>query len=198
MIVGITCGGPDLYDRVRAALVAGIDRVIVRESALPPGLAALAEAWPYRLVLHTRMPGALDLAANLPVSLHYASDVAPPFGAGPFSVSAHSPAEVRRARAAGASWALLSPIWRSPSKPTDRRRPLGVSALRVEGAVALGGVSPERVGRCRAAGAQGVAGMGGIFGAPDVAEAVGAWRAAWDQTDPDQKDRLQKDQRSSS
>lgn len=180
MIVGITCGGPDLGARVRAALEAGIDRVIVREDTLPDGLEPLAEAWPYRLVLHTRMPGAAERAASLPVSLHFASDATPTVGPNPFSVSAHDPAEVRQALAAGAAWALLSPIWRSPSKPEDRRRPLGPAVLRVEGAVALGGVSPERVAACRAAGARGVAGMGGIFGASDVAEAVGAWRAAWD------------------
>ncbi len=178
MIVGITCGGPALLARVRDALDAGLDRVIVREPVLPDGLDALAERWPHRVVLHARMPGAGALASRLPVSLHYASDMAP--GAGAFSVSAHSAAEVRCARAAGASWALLSPIWRSPSKPGDQRRPLGVRVLRVEGAVALGGVTPARVPRCRAAGAVGVAGMGGIFGARDVAAAVGAWVSAWD------------------
>ncbi|MDP2312309.1 MAG: thiamine phosphate synthase [Pseudomonadota bacterium] len=197
MIVGITCGGDDLLGRVRAALAAGIDHVIVREAALPAGLAPIAEAWPHRLVLHARMPGAVALAAELPVRLHFASDVPPASGCasadsvrdprsgserGPargFSVSAHSPEEVRRACAAGADWALLSPIWRSPSKPTDTRPPLGVGVLGVGGAVALGGVDPTRVALCRAAGALGVAGMGGIFGARDVAEAVNAWRSAW-------------------
>lgn len=198
MIVGITCGGASLYERVVAALEAGIDRVIVRELALPEGIAALAEAWPYRLVLHTRMPGVVDIAAHLPLSLHFASDAVPTVGANPFSVSAHSAAEVRTALAGGAAWALLSPIWRSPSKTADPRRPLGLSPLRVEGAVALGGVTPDRVGRCRAAGALGVAGMGGIFGAPDVAEAVGAWRAAWDGGAPDPGASDQNPQRSSS
>jgi len=192
MIVGITCGGPDLVERVRAALEAGIDRVIVRESVLPRGLDTMAEAWPYRLVLHTRMPGAVALAPNLPVALHYAGDVRLAVRTNPFSVSAHSPEEVDHALGMGATWALLSPIWRSPSKPADRRRPLGLSVLRTAGAVALGGVSAERVGRCRAAGARGVAGMGGLFGARDVAEAVTAWRAAWGEVaaprEPGQKD----------
>lgn len=197
MIVGITCGGPDLHERVRAALEAGIDRVIVREIALPTGLGALAELWPYRLVLHTRMPGAAALATHLPVGLHYASDAAPAVRTVPFSVSAHSSAAVQRALAKGATWGLLSPIWRSPSKLGDRRPPLGLSVLRTPGAVALGGVSTERVGRCRAAGARGVAGMGGIFGARDVAEAVTAWRAAWGE-EAAQRAPNQKDQTSSS
>jgi len=180
VIIGITCGGPDLPARMRDALAAGLDVLVVREDALPSGLDALAEAWPGRVVLHTRMPGAAALAARLPVALHLASTV--PVEAWPsrgFSVSAHTREEVRRARAAGASWAFLSPIWPSPSKPGDTRPPLGLTALQEPGAVALGGVDSARVPLCRAAGAHGVAGMGGIFGARDVAEAVGAWRAAW-------------------
>jgi thiamine-phosphate pyrophosphorylase len=189
MIVGITCGGPDLPARMRDALAAGLDVLLVREDALPAGLDALAEAWPGRVALHTRMPGAEALAARLPVALHVASTV--PVEAWPasaFSVSAHTPEEVRRARAAGASWAFLSPIWRSPSKPGDTRPALGVAVLREPGAVALGGVSLARVALCRAAGAHGVAGMGGLFGARDVAEAVGAWRNAWRDAGPVQND----------
>jgi thiamine monophosphate synthase len=123
------------------------------------------------------------------VALHVASTV--PAEAWPtrgFSVSAHTPEEVRRARTAGASWAFLSPIWRSPSKPGDTRPALGVAVLSEPGAVALGGVSLARVALCRAAGAHGVAGMGGIFGARDVAEAVGAWRNAWRDAGPVQND----------
>lgn len=195
MIVGVTCGGPDLYARVRAALEAGIDRVIVRENALPAHIDSLAAVWPDRLVLHTRMPGAVELAERLPVSLHHASDVVPGVSRIPFSVSAHSAAEVQQALARGAVWALLSPIWRSPSKPADRRPPLGVGVLHVRGAVALGGVTLERVPLCRAAGALGAAGMGGIFGARDVAEAVAEWRRAWDRASAP---RGQNDQTSSS
>jgi thiamine-phosphate pyrophosphorylase len=182
MIVGITQGGPDLAARVRDALTAGIDRVLVREAALPGWVERMAQDFPGALVLHTRMQGAAALPA--PVALHFASDALPsawipPHGQA-FSVSTHSVAEAARARAAGAAWVLLSPIWRSPSKPEDTRPPLGVDVLgAVAGCVALGGVDPGRVPLCRAAGAYGVAGMGGLFGARDTARAVEAWRAAW-------------------
>jgi hypothetical protein len=126
----------------------------------------------------------MALAASLPVGVHFASTVPAEAwraaGAAPFSVSTHTVDEARAARAAGAAWVLLSPIWRSPSKPGDTRPPLGVGVLgAVDGAVALGGVDAARVGACRAAGAAGVAGMGGLFGAPNVGAAVSAWRAAW-------------------
>jgi thiamine-phosphate pyrophosphorylase len=184
MIVAITQGGPRLPENIRAALDAGADRVLVREATLPEGLDAVALAYPSRIVLHTRMPGALALAASLPVGVHFASTVPAEAwraaGAAPFSVSTHTVDEARAARAAGAAWVLLSPIWRSPSKPGDTRPPLGVGVLgAVDGAVALGGVDAARVGACRAAGAAGVAGMGGLFGAPNVGAAVSAWRAAW-------------------
>lgn len=170
MIVGITCGGADLEARVRDALAAGIDHVLVREDVLPAWVERVADP---RIVLHRRMgehPG---------FAVHYSS--APQPWGGVFSVSTHSVVEAERAMAAGARWVLLSPIWPSPSKPGDRRPALGTGVLATPGAVALGGVSTERVALCRAAGAAGVAGMGGIFGARDVAEAVGQWRAAWDQ-----------------
>ena len=182
MIVGITQGGPDLVARLRDALAAGLDRALVREDALPAGIEALALDHPGRVVLHARMPEALAAAARLPVGVHFASTASPAAwrGAASFSVSTHTVAEARAAAAAGAAWVLLSPIWPSPSKPGDTRRPLGVGVLGdAPRAVALGGVSAARVAACRAAGAHGAAGMGGIFGAPDVATAVAAWRAAW-------------------
>lgn len=185
MIVGVTAGGPDLLPRVRDALSAGLDRVLVREPALPAGIDTLACDWPGRVVLHARMPGAIALASSLPVALHFASTTGPADWRGVFSVSTHSVEEARRARAAEAAWVFLSPVWAPGSKPDDTRRPLsegplGLAVLGVvSGCVALGGVTVARVPACRAAGAAGVAGIGGLFGAPDVAAAVHAWRAAW-------------------
>ncbi|MFN7144125.1 MAG: thiamine phosphate synthase [Myxococcota bacterium] len=185
VIVGITAGGADLLPRVRDALGAGIDRVLVREAEVPAGIEAVARDWPGRVVLHARMPGAIALATVLPLGLHYASTTSPADWRGVFSVSTHAPDEARRAMAAGAAWVFLSPVWAPGSKPDDTRRPLaegplGLAVLGVvPGCVALGGVTVERVAACRAAGARGVAGIGGLFGAPDVGAAVGAWRAAW-------------------
>jgi thiamine-phosphate pyrophosphorylase len=184
VIVGITCGGDQLPARIAAALEAGIDHVLVREPALPDGVATLALAWPGRLVLHARMAGAEALSTRLPVGLHLSATMPVCTRPGVWSVSTHSVAEARRARDAGAAWVLLSPIWRSPSKPGDERPPLGIAVLgEVAGAVALGGVDPSRVAACRDAGAHGVAGMGGLFGVTDIRAAVTAWQAAWGRAD---------------
>jgi thiamine-phosphate pyrophosphorylase len=86
--------------------------------------------------------------------------------------SCHSAAELARARAEGCDWALLSPVFPTPSKPGygpalgvegfARLRPLGPPAH------ALGGVLPEHVPDLLAAGAQGIAVMGPVMRDPSV------------------------------
>lgn len=87
--------------------------------------------------------------------------------------SVHSPEEARRAHAAGADYVFLGPIWETPSHPGTR--PLGPEAIaqcapaRV---IAIGGVTPQRVQTCRAAGASGVAVISAVWKAPDPGGAV--------------------------
>lgn len=88
--------------------------------------------------------------------------------------SAHSGAEAVAAGGAGADYVLLSPIFETPSKP-GYGPPLGLDQLsracreaRVP-ILALAGVTPERAPECMAAGAAGIAVMGGIMGAADPA-----------------------------
>jgi thiamine-phosphate pyrophosphorylase len=93
--------------------------------------------------------------------------------------SCHDAAEVDRAVVEGCDYVFVSPVFATASKPgygpalgtvglADLCRP----ALPV---YALGGVLPDRVGACRAAGAYGVAVMGPVLHDPPI---VAAYRAA--------------------
>lgn len=91
-------------------------------------------------------------------------------------VSAHQPADVRDAAAAGADYVTLSPIFTSASKP-GYGPALGVRAIEEAtgcgiAIVALGGVSSATAGGCLQAGAQAVAVMGEIMRARDPEAAV--------------------------
>ncbi len=106
--------------------------------------------------------------------------------AGLVGISAHDLGEIRRAAAAGADYATLSPIFASPSKP-GYGPALGPDALAEAAAavavpvLALGGVTAARVRGCREAGAGGVAAMGEVMGAQDPAVVVEAFVSAWRQ-----------------
>lgn len=180
---GLTAGGDDLPERVRAALDAGLPAVLVREPALPDALLPVLAGAPGRAWLHARMPGAAAVAAAMGFGLHLPGDADPVWWRARFpgrlGRSCHAPAEARAALAAGLDHVFLSPIWPPTSKPDDRRAPLGPAALhRLPRTVALGGVTPERVGEALAHGAAGVAVLGGIFAKTDVAAAVRAYSAA--------------------
>jgi thiamine-phosphate pyrophosphorylase len=127
------------------------------------------------------MDGAEATAVATGCGLHLGAQARAPNreGVRRWSRSLHHPDEVEPTLQAGASWVFLSPIWPAGSKPGDTRPCWGPEVLQRFGGrpvVALGGLTPERAAAC--AGAWGVASLGGIFGAPDVAEAVGAFRAA--------------------
>lgn len=98
-------------------------------------------------------------------------------GARRIGVSTHSLREAIEAEKQGADFIAFSPIFSSASKP-GYGPALGLSGLQaVCGAVdipvyALAGITPENAPDCLAAGAFGVAVMGGIMGADDPAEAT--------------------------
>ena len=103
--------------------------------------------------------------------------------------SAHDVAEGRRAVDAGADYLFFSPVFETTSKPGHAG--VGVEALgRFSRAVpavpvfALGGVTPERVGICRAAGAYGVAVLSGVLDAPDPVAATARYLDALQQAIP--------------
>ncbi len=86
--------------------------------------------------------------------------------------SCHTPDDVARATAERCDYVTLSPVFPTPSKP-GYGPPLGVSGLAAlihtaPPAYALGGVRPEDVPGCLAAGAYGVAVMGPIMRDPRI------------------------------
>jgi thiamine-phosphate pyrophosphorylase len=188
-VLGITAGGPDLLSRVRVALDAGVDAVLLREDALPAGLPVGP-----RVFVHARIPDAVGIARAHGHGLHLPDgvDVAAIRGsfAGPLSCSRHSPDAAREALDAGADLVLLSPIWPPGSKPDDARPTLGLDAIRaVRGlpVLALGGVTAARVAYVAEAGARGVAAIGAIFGrTADPAAFVTAVRSAYSAVSDDQ------------
>jgi thiamine monophosphate synthase len=190
----------DLISGAEGLWRAGVRQLLVRElhldaRALVALLRALAPR--ARLIVNARCADAERLAARGGFGLHLpgGADV----GAvrarfpGTLGYSAHSLADARYARDAGADYVLLSPIWRPTSKAGDRRRTLGLpEAARAQRALdipvfALGGLTPERARRCRAAGLYGVAAIGALF--PDdlpesTEQAARAFLAAQDDARP--------------
>ncbi|AWB21023.1 thiamine phosphate synthase [Methylobacterium currus] len=189
LIVTDRHGCPEpLPDRVAACLGAGARWIWLRDRDLPaPERSGLAEI----LAGHVaRVGGALTigrdvelaaLVAAAGVQLGGAAAVAPArarLGQGALlGVSAHSLAEVRAAREAGADYVTLSPIFLTASKP-GYGPALGLEvvreAARVVPVVALGGIDSGTAPACREAGAAAVAVMGAAMRAPDVGRLIPA------------------------
>ncbi|AWN48893.1 thiamine phosphate synthase [Methylobacterium terrae] len=189
LIVTDRHGCPEPLDaRVAACLSAGARWIWLRDRDLPaPERAALAETL---AGLVAGVGGALtigrdvELAARVGaagVQLGAAADVAAArarLGQGALlGVSAHSLADVRAAREAGADYVTLSPIFLTASKP-GYGPALGLAAVREAAAilpvVALGGIDPKTAPACRGAGAAAVAVMGAVMRAPEVGGVISA------------------------
>ncbi len=97
--------------------------------------------------------------------------------------STHSPDGARRAELEGADFVTFGPVYDTPSKRpfgppqgTDRlRQACGAVSIPV---LALGGVTAANTAECLAAGAQGVALIGAVWGAPDPVRALLDLKAA--------------------
>ncbi len=96
-------------------------------------------------------------------------------------VSCHSLQEALEADSAGADYALLGPVYETPSK-LPYGPPLGLEKLRDVAArvkipvLALGGITVERVRECLEAGAKGVAGIAVFQSCESLLERVGELR----------------------
>lgn len=89
--------------------------------------------------------------------------------------SVHSLEEARAAQADGADYLLAGPVFATASHP--HARPFGIEWLRDivrlgTPVIAIGGVSPERAGDLRRAGAYGVAAIRALWDAPQPAGAA--------------------------
>lgn len=170
------CSGP-LVDAVAAAVDAGARAVVLREKDLPPAertrladeLAAVLAPVAGLLVLAGATGGpAVHLAA---------ADGFPSPRPALVGRSCHSGAELDRARHEGCDWVMLSPFAPTPSKPGygPALGPAGLAALLAGRAAppvyALGGVRPDDVGACLAAGAFGIAVMGPVMRDPGLVPA---------------------------
>lgn len=96
--------------------------------------------------------------------------------------SVHEPGRAREAEREGADYLVVGTLFATPSHP-DRvgggeTLLAGVAAASRLPLVAIGGVTPERVGSALRAGAYGVAALSGVWGARDAAGAVTAYLGA--------------------
>ena len=159
-LLAITPGdGRDLERWLRTLGEAGLPGVLVREPAwdadtLERAVAIACESVPF-VAVHDRNPHARALARRWNLPLHVAGGA--PLPGPPFGASTHGEAEALAALAAGAAFCLLSPVWAPLSKPDDTRPTIGeerfLAVARDRPILALGGVTPERFHRLRAAGA---------------------------------------------
>lgn len=99
--------------------------------------------------------------------------------------SAHSAAEAAQAAADGADFLFVGALYRTASHP--ERAPAGVQLVRETVAglapaevpvIGIGGITPERVGEVLAAGAYGIAVLGGVWHAADPVAATAEYIAA--------------------
>lgn len=166
------CRG-DLITTVATAVDAGARAVVLREKDLP-----LAERSRLAEQLQTLLTpvdgvlawaGAAGSAGRAAVHLS-AVDPLPVPRSDWLGRSCHSAAELARARAEGCDHAFLSPVFLTASKPGygPALGLAGLAALVPHGppVYALGGIGPGDVADCLAAGAWGVAVMGGVMRDP--------------------------------
>lgn len=169
-------GVPKLLDAVRRILELGVDWIQVREKHLEAGqlldvtcrIIELARPASVKVLVNTRADVAMVAGAD---GLHLPGNSIPVKSWRAVvpenwlvGVSTHSAAEAVEAERAGAGYVLLSPVFRSLSKP-GYGPPLGLNAVAAVAGklriplLALGGVNSSNAASCVRAGAAGVAGI---------------------------------------
>jgi thiamine-phosphate pyrophosphorylase len=168
--------GGDLLRVLREAIDAGIDLIQIRErdlktrelADLVEGAVSYARTTTTKITVNDRLDVAWAFGAagvhlggrSLPTS-RVRAIVPPKFLVG---VSCHSVQDVLGSASAGADYAVLGPIFETPSK-LAYGAPLGLSVLTEAAArtklpvYALGGVTVDRARCCLEAGAAGIAGI---------------------------------------
>jgi thiamine-phosphate pyrophosphorylase len=147
------------------------------------GAALEAAAARAREAIAAGVPALLNGDARLAARLGY-DGVHWPEEAVPAEAASDGLAVHTAAAHSGADAVVFGAVFAPGSKPGEG---VGLEALRAAataaraatvGVIAIGGVTPERVGDCLAAGADGVAVVSGILGAASPAEAVDAYLAS--------------------
>jgi len=185
-------GGRPLAAVIAAAARGGVEAVVLRERALDDRAFGelVAELQPLRPALRVLVSRRLDLAAGFELDgVQLAADAVAVAEARAWlgadaliGYSAHSGAEARAAAHAGASFATLSPIYPTESKPAAEA--MGVrwlaKAVREAGlpVLALGGLTPGRSVETLSAGASGVAAVSAIGAVSDIEAAAREFRRA--------------------
>jgi thiamine-phosphate pyrophosphorylase len=179
-----------LQNIVAGALVAGCRWVSVREKDLPPdeqillarSLLPLAHAKRAKLMLHGEALLAKDAGAD-GVHLPSGSDLAAARALiGPnkiLGVSIHTVTEAEAVDPADVDYVLAGPAFETASKPgygpeIGRKGLAEIARAARVPVLAIGGVNAARLGELIAAGAAGVAVMGGVMRATDPAREVAA------------------------
>jgi thiamine-phosphate pyrophosphorylase len=185
----------EIWDALPAAARAGLTDLMVREKDMPGGpllsLAreAVARARPagVRVVVNDRVDVALAAGADgvhLGVAgLPVAAAKAMAQGRLRVGASTHSIDELLAAQTAGADYATFGPVFPTASKAAYGS-PVGVAALRDAARVsaipvlALGGVTADSAASLHGAGIAGVAAIGALLAAGDLAASVAAMARA--------------------
>jgi thiamine-phosphate pyrophosphorylase len=190
------CAPRSLQSVVREACDAGVRAVQLREKDLPPKeleeysarLLEITRERNTRLLLNRKhsIEGTEDaiLAASLgtdgfhfPEGVTFPHELRSKFPKLLVGISTHSVGAAVSAATEGASFVTFGPVFETPSKQ-QYGKPQGLDALnKVTSALtipvfAIGGVTPENVSECIAAGAHGVAVVGAVMTADDVAGTV--------------------------
>jgi thiamine-phosphate pyrophosphorylase len=186
--------GRPLIEVVEAALRGGVDAVQLREKDLPAqelvalarGILPLCRQHGARLLINDRIDLALAVGADgvhLPAASFTSADARRILGDNLLiGVSTHSIIEVEEAQRGGADFAVLGPIYATPSKAVYGE-PLGLEALAQATrrttipVIAIGGIDVSRIPEVRQGGAAGVAVVRAICGAPSPREAAARLRA---------------------
>jgi thiamine-phosphate pyrophosphorylase len=183
-----TAGRP-LLSVIEEAVRAGVSAVQLREKDLSTAalvqmatdLSALIRSSRSRFFINDRIDLVMALSADgvhlrassLPVSV--TRRMLPRHQL--IGISVHGAEEAVRAEADGADFAVLGPVYETPSK-LGYGPPLGVQELEVAARrtqipiFAVGGITPDRAREVRRAGAYGVAVISSILTAPRIAQAA--------------------------
>jgi thiamine-phosphate pyrophosphorylase len=179
--------GRDLGDLLDAVIAGGARMIQLRDKSSPSGrLLPLAEQLRARcrdlgaiFIVNDRVDLAVAVGAD---GVHLGQDDLPPRVARPLlrpgmilGVSTHSVEQARRAQADGADYVAVGSMFPTRTKPDfELVGPALVRALRPEirvPLVGIGGITPDNVGDVIRAGADGVAVISAVCGAPDPAAA---------------------------